>query len=87
MHAFRYTSGKNILLKSSLSLQQLTHKKSAQDTSLRGSRHTNPRYPTRPKDIHLENLENTASWEKEGTEFFFFSAGRGHIPPLNLESS
>ena len=26
-------------------------------TRLRGSRHTNPRYPTRPKDIHLENLE------------------------------
>ena len=29
-----------------------------QKTRLRGSRHTNPRYPTRPKDIHLENLEN-----------------------------
>ena len=28
-----------------------------QKTRLRGSRHTNPRYPTRPKDIHLENLE------------------------------
>ena len=26
-----------------------------QKTRLRGSRHTNPRYPTRPKDIHLEN--------------------------------
>ena len=25
---------------------------------LRGSGYTNPRYPTRPKDIHLENLEN-----------------------------
>ena len=24
----------------------------------RGSGYTNPRYPTRPKDIHLENLEN-----------------------------
>ncbi|EOD15701.1 hypothetical protein EMIHUDRAFT_211294 [Emiliania huxleyi CCMP1516] len=23
-----------------------------------GSGYTNPRYPTRPKDIHLENLEN-----------------------------
>ena len=22
------------------------------------ARHTNPRYPTRPKDVHLENLEN-----------------------------
>ena len=30
-----------------------------QKTRLRGSRHTNPRYPTRPKDIHLENLERT----------------------------
>ena len=28
-----------------------------QKTRLRGPRHTNPRYPTRPKDIHLENLE------------------------------
>ena len=28
-----------------------------QKTRLRGSRHTNPRYPTRPKDIHLENLQ------------------------------
>ena len=28
-----------------------------QKTRLRGSRHTNPRYPTRPKDIPLENLE------------------------------
>ena len=28
-----------------------------QKTRLRGSCHTNPRYPTRPKDIHLENLE------------------------------
>jgi len=28
-----------------------------QKPRLRGSRHTNPRYPTRPKDIHLENLE------------------------------
>ena len=28
-----------------------------QKPPLRGSRHTNPRYPTRPKDIHLENLE------------------------------
>ena len=32
-----------------------------QKTRLRGSRHTNPRYPTRPKDIHLENLENQQS--------------------------
>ena len=28
-----------------------------QKTRLRGSGYTNPRYPTRPKDIHLENLE------------------------------
>ena len=28
-------------------------------SGLRGSGYTNPRYPTRPKDIHLENLENT----------------------------
>ena len=27
-------------------------------TRLRGSGYTNPRYPSRPKDIHLENLEN-----------------------------
>ena len=32
-------------------------------TRLRGSGYTNPRYPTRPKDIHLENLER--STEKE----------------------
>ena len=28
-----------------------------QKTRLRGSRHTNPRYPTRPKDIHLSRRE------------------------------
>ena len=31
-----------------------------QKPRLRGSRHTNPRYPKRPKDIHLENLEREA---------------------------
>ena len=31
------------------------------------SRHTNPRYPTRPKDIHLENLERELSRRKRLT--------------------
>ena len=32
-----------------------------QKTRLRGSGYTNPRYPTRPKDIHLENLERVGA--------------------------
>ena len=60
----RHRGGARPRVKHSLSGQLRALTVGRQKTRLRGSRHTNPRYPTRPKDIHLENLEREPTYGK-----------------------